>query len=36
MFGLSEAEWNVVKRAAKELNKFVSGMKKEDRKTTRS
>ncbi|ATN94125.1 hypothetical protein HOS16_gp47 [Shigella phage vB_SflS-ISF001] len=32
MFGLTEAVWNVVKRAAKELNKFVSGMKKEVRK----
>ena len=36
MFGLSEAEWNVVKRAAKELNKFVSGMKKEDRKNDKT
>lgn len=32
MFGLNEAHWNVVKRAARELNKAVSELPKEDRK----
>ena len=32
MFGLNEVQWNVVKQAAKKLNKHVSSMSKEDRK----
>ena len=32
MFGLKEAEWNVVKRAARGLNDAIGAMAKEDRK----
>lgn len=32
MFGLTEAHWNVVKRAARGLNEAISALPKEDRK----
>ena len=32
MFGLNEAHWNIVKRAARGLNDAISALPKEDRK----